>query len=146
MVSAARFFYCAKALRSEREAGLEGVEMRQKVFNGQSGESAGLAPGSVEDKFTTRPSKNHHPTVKPIALMRYLCRLVTPPGGVVLDPFAGSGTTGCAATLEGFGFVGIEREAEYVEIARQRIEHWKASLGNVETENDNQGQLFEEVE
>ena len=57
--------------------------------------------------------------------MRYLCRLVTPPGGIVLDPFAGSGTTGCAATLEGFGFIGIEREAEYVEIARRRVEHWR---------------------
>ena len=67
------------------------------------------------------PSRNHHPTVKPTALMRYLCRLVTPPGGVVLDPFTGSGSTGKAAVLEGFGFVGIEREAEYVEIARARI-------------------------
>jgi site-specific DNA-methyltransferase (adenine-specific) len=64
---------------------------------------------------------NSHPTVKPIALMRYLTRLVTPACGVVLDPFAGSGTTGCAAVLEGFGFVGIEREREYVRIARRRI-------------------------
>jgi len=65
--------------------------------------------------------RNHHPTVKPVALMRYLCRLVTPPGGVVLDPFLGSGTTGMAAVMEGFRFVGIEREAEYLEIARARI-------------------------
>jgi site-specific DNA-methyltransferase (adenine-specific) len=65
--------------------------------------------------------KSTHPTVKPIALMRWLCRLVTPPGGLVLDPFAGSGSTGCAAVLEGFKFLGIEREAEYVEIARRRI-------------------------
>ena len=65
--------------------------------------------------------ENHHPTVKPTDLMRYLCRLVTPPGGVVLDPFTGSGSTGKAALLEGFCFVGIEREAEYVEIARARI-------------------------
>lgn len=122
--SAARFFYCAKAPRSEREAGLEGVEARQKVFNGQSGESAGMAPGSVEDKFTTRPSRNHHPTVKPITLMRYLCRLVTPPGGIVLDPFAGSGTTGCAAILEGFEFIGLERDEEYAKIAEQRIVYW----------------------
>jgi site-specific DNA-methyltransferase (adenine-specific) len=64
---------------------------------------------------------NKHPTVKPTALMRYLCRLVTPPGGVVLDPFTGSGSTGKAAILEGFRFIGIEREAEYVEIARARI-------------------------
>ena len=64
---------------------------------------------------------NNHPTVKPTDLMRYLCRLVTPPGGIVLDPFMGSGSTGKAAMLEGFRFIGIEREAEYVEIARARI-------------------------
>jgi adenine-specific DNA-methyltransferase len=64
---------------------------------------------------------NHHPCLKPTALMRYLCRLVTPPGGIVLDPFMGSGSTGKAAMLEGFRFIGIEREAEYVEIARARI-------------------------
>jgi site-specific DNA-methyltransferase (adenine-specific) len=70
----------------------------------------------------TSGSRNHHPTVKPTDLMRYLCRLVTPPGGIVLDPFMGSGSTGKAAMLEGFAFVGIEREAEYVEIAKARIE------------------------
>jgi DNA modification methylase len=65
--------------------------------------------------------RNHHPTVKPAALMRYLCRLVTPPAGVILDPFMGSGSTGKAAVLEGFGFIGIEREEEYFEIAVHRI-------------------------
>ncbi len=68
-----------------------------------------------------REDGNTHPTVKPTDLMRYLCRLVTPPGGVVLDPFTGSGSTGKAAILEGFRFIGIEREAEYVEIAKARI-------------------------
>jgi site-specific DNA-methyltransferase (adenine-specific) len=68
-----------------------------------------------------RGGENTHPTVKPTELMRYLCRLVTPPGGVVLDPFMGSGSTGKAAALEGFRFIGIEREAEYLEIARGRI-------------------------
>jgi site-specific DNA-methyltransferase (adenine-specific) len=68
-----------------------------------------------------RGGDNRHPTVKPTALMRYLCRLVTPPGGLVLDPFAGSGSTGKAAVAEGFRFIGIEREADYVEIARARI-------------------------
>jgi site-specific DNA-methyltransferase (adenine-specific) len=63
-----------------------------------------------------------HPTVKPTDLMRYLCRLITPPGGIVLDPFAGSGSTGKAAILEDFKFIGIEREAEYIEIARARID------------------------
>ena len=66
---------------------------------------------------------NHHPTVKPTDLMRYLCRLVTPPGGVVLDPFTGSGSTGKSAILEGFQFIGCELDAEYLEIARARIEH-----------------------
>lgn len=65
-----------------------------------------------------------HPTTKPLALMRYLCRLVTPPGGLVLDPFMGSGTTGIAALLEGFKFVGMEQDAAFVETARLRIEHW----------------------
>lgn len=70
-----------------------------------------------------RGADNRHPTVKPTALMRYLCRLVTPPGGTVLDPFTGSGSTGKAAILEGFRFIGIEREAEYVAIAQARCEH-----------------------
>ncbi|WP_429942009.1 DNA-methyltransferase [Achromobacter xylosoxidans] len=85
--SAARFFYCAKASKSDRGA------------------------------------ENSHPTVKPTDLMRYLCRLVTPPGGLVLDPFMGSGSTGKAAILEGFRFVGCELSAEYIEIARARIQH-----------------------
>ena len=68
------------------------------------------------------PRANHHPTVKPTDLMRYLCRLVTPPRGIVLDPFMGSGSTGKAAMLEGFAFVGIEREAEYIDIAKARIQ------------------------
>ena len=70
-----------------------------------------------------RGENNYHITVKPTDLMRYLCRLVTPPNGVVLDPFMGSGSTGKAAALEGFNFIGIEREAEYVAIAQARINH-----------------------
>jgi DNA modification methylase len=72
----------------------------------------------------SQPSANHHPTVKPIALMRWLVRLVTPPGGTVLDPFAGSASTGCACLLEGFKFVGIEQDAEYAAIAERRIAYW----------------------
>ena len=68
-------------------------------------------------------NRNNHPTVKPVDLMRYLCRLVTPPEGIVLDPFMGSGTTGIAANLEEFNFIGIDMEEEYVEIARARIAH-----------------------
>jgi hypothetical protein len=80
---------------------------------------------TISDGANWKPLTNVHSTVKPIALMRWLCRLVTPPGGVVLDPFTGSGTTGCAAVLEGFGFVGIEQDAEYVAIAEARIAHWE---------------------
>jgi site-specific DNA-methyltransferase (adenine-specific) len=69
----------------------------------------------------SEPMQNHHPTVKPLALMRYLVRLVTPPNGTVLDPFLGSGTTAIAAIQEGFDWIGIEREAEYCDIARARI-------------------------
>jgi hypothetical protein len=76
-------------------------------------------------KEAPRPvAANVHPTVKPLALMRWLCRLVTPPGGLILDPFAGSGTTGCAAVLDGFGFLGIEREADYCAIAERRLAYW----------------------
>jgi site-specific DNA-methyltransferase (adenine-specific) len=117
-----RFFFVAKASRREREAGLEGVP--ERVSGGMSGTADGtLLTGS--GNVRNNRAANHHPTVKPIALMRWLCRLVTPPGGVVLDPFTGSGTTGCAAVLEGFGFVGIEQDAEYVAIAEARIAHWE---------------------
>lgn len=122
--SASRFFYCAKPGKRERDAGLEELEAKQKVFNGQSGHSAGLAPGSVEDKFTTAPAKNFHVTVKALKLMTYLCRLITPPDGLILDPFTGSGSTGCAAMLEGFRFIGMEQSPEYAEIAQKRIEYW----------------------
>jgi site-specific DNA-methyltransferase (adenine-specific) len=73
--------------------------------------------------------RNHHPTVKPIRLMRWLCRLVTPPGGLVVDPFAGSGSTGVAAVLEGFAFVGCELDAGHVAIAEARIGHAETSPG-----------------
>ena len=120
--SAARFFYVAKSSKRDRDEGCEGLEEKGKVFNGQSAQPAGNAAGSVEDKFSTQPAKNFHPCVKPTALMQYLCRLITPPGGLVLDPFMGSGSTGKGAVLEGFRFVGIEQDAEYIEIARPRIE------------------------
>jgi DNA modification methylase len=111
---AARFFYCAKASKADRDEGCEGLIVKDVHRYG-----AGLGEG-IDPNAPAR-NRNHHPTVKPTDLMRYLCRLVTPPGGIVLDPFAGSGSTGKAAALEGFRFIGIEREAEYVEIARARI-------------------------
>jgi site-specific DNA-methyltransferase (adenine-specific) len=116
---AARFFYCAKASKRDRDEGLNGFEAKAANDRHAFG---GLPDQRMDREQERLPSKNHHPTVKPTDLMRYLCRLVTPPGGVVLDPFTGSGSTGKAAMLEGFRFIGIEREAEYVEIARARIQ------------------------
>ncbi len=118
--SAARFFYCAKVSRAERNKGVEHMPKKDKVYNGQSDVRSKDMKG-VEQKFTTEPASNHHPTVKPVELMKYLCRLVTPKGGTVLDPFMGSGSTGIAAKDEGFDFIGIEREKDYYAIAEQRI-------------------------
>lgn len=114
--SAARFFYCAKADRADRNEGLHG--MPTKDLNWSSGTQA---PGTFQSPNTNRAAANHHPTVKPTDLMRYLCRLVTPAGGLVLDPFMGSGSTLKAAEIEGFSAIGIELSAEYIEIARRRI-------------------------
>jgi DNA modification methylase len=114
--SAARFFYCAKASKKDRNEGLDEFPM----IKGGSMNGVETRP----NKPTNHPIRaNHHPTVKPTDLMRYLCRLVTPPNGTVLDPFTGSGSTGKAATLEDFNFIGIEQSAEYVEIATARINH-----------------------
>ncbi|MCA6998433.1 site-specific DNA-methyltransferase [Dickeya solani] len=104
IISASRFFYCAKASKKDRDEG------------------------------------NNHMCVKPTKLMRYLCRLVTPPGGTVLDPFMGSGSTGKAAAMEGFCFIGIEREADYVKIARRRIAAARSTMarsGDAERHVDN---------
>ncbi len=116
----APFLYCPKPSTRERDQGVEGEVVQHHEITGRVEGSA----GSNNPRAGVRsPRKNIHPTVKPIKLMRYLCRLITPPGGTVLDPFMGSGTTGIAATMEGFHFIGIEREEEYLEIARQRIAH-----------------------
>ena len=121
----ARFFYSAKVQTGEREAGLDGLPM----YSG--GELTGRedgAPGTQNPRAgagrQSEGRRNMHPTVKPIALMRWCLRLVTPPGGLVLDPFTGSGSTGCAAVLEGMRFVGAELDAQHAEIARLRIAYW----------------------
>jgi DNA modification methylase len=116
--SASRYFYCAKASKSDRDAGLGDLP---EATPGQRTERAEGSAGVTAYAGGRGPARNIHPTVKPTDLMRYLCRLVTPPGGVVLDPFMGSGSTGRGAVLEGFGFVGIDLTPEYVEIARRRI-------------------------
>jgi len=114
--NASRFFksiiYQAKASKSERNKGCEELEEKVGIRTN--------APRENED-IKTPTRTNNHPTVKPISLMRYLCRLVTPKGGTVLDPFMGSGSTGIAAKLEGFNFIGIEIDPEYVSIANARI-------------------------
>jgi site-specific DNA-methyltransferase (adenine-specific) len=116
--SAARFFYCAKASKAERNAGLEELpEVRHADRNSTDG-----VGGDNPRNRTNQAKQNFHPTVKPIALMRYLVRLVTPPNGIVLDPFAGSGTTLVAATLERFNSVGIEMTEDYLPIIKGRVE------------------------
>jgi DNA modification methylase len=115
---ASRFFYCAKISKSERNEGLEGMPLREGGIKNSSGRGY-----SEADPHKPVLTQNHHPTVKPQKLMRYLCRMITPPGGVVLDPFMGSGSTGIAAKKEGFKFIGIEREPDYFEISAARIEH-----------------------
>jgi DNA modification methylase len=122
-----RFFYCAKASKSERNNGLDGFDDKysasaefrpnhmEKAIEGDSGNPYG--------RWT--PIKNFHPTVKPVKLMQYLIRLITPPNGIVLDPFCGSGTTGIACKLEGFDFVGMEQDAEYCKIAEARINNYQ---------------------
>ena len=114
--SAARFFYCAKASKRDRNGGCEHIEAKMPT-HGKGHEAGGLSVSNSK-----LPNQNNHPTVKPTELMAYLCRLVTPPGGVVLDPFMGSGSTGKAAMREGFRFIGCELSPEYMTIARARIE------------------------
>lgn len=121
--SAARFFYCAKASKRDRNEGCEHLQEGRYSHDGRQ------TPIDNAYQRNSSNSSNSHPTVKPTDLMRWLVRLVTPPGGIVLDPYTGSGSTGKAAILEGFDFVGIERDADesgeslgYIDIARARIE------------------------
>jgi len=114
--SAARFFYCPKAAKKERDAGCDDLPISRPDTRTSKG------MGAFEEKGV-QPGRNNHPTVKPIALMSYLIGLVTPPGGVVLDPFVGSGSTGCAAVQDGFNFIGIEMNEDYLNIANKRIQH-----------------------
>jgi site-specific DNA-methyltransferase (adenine-specific) len=124
--SEARFFYCAKASKRERNIGCEGLEEKPKVFNGQS-DKPSEDMKDVEKRFTTLPVANFHPTVKPLALMEYLVKLVSRERQVVLDPFMGSGTTGMACVNTGRDFIGIEIDEDYFKIAQARIESCKES-------------------
>ena len=131
--SAARFFYCPKASKADRDDGCEMLGERRGGSLNMRTDRHSQATG-----MDTGPRRNHHPTVKPTELMRYLCRLVTPPGGIVLDPFCGSGSTGRGAKLEGFRFLGIELDPDYVAIARARI----AAATPEPANDDGQGEMF----
>ena len=135
-----RFIYCAKASKADREEGLDNAPQKT------AGVGDERPSGSFNErlgKTPTAPRANHHPTIKPTDLMAYLCRLVTPPGGAVLDPFMGSGSTGKAAVREGFRFIGIEREADYLRIATARIEA-QMCTSRAESEPPPQNDLFSE--
>lgn len=124
---ASRFYYAAKPSRAEREAGCEALPARSgaAAVDRAEGSAGTKSPRAGADR-TAKEVRNQHPTVKSIALMRWLARLITPPGGVVLDPFGGSGTTACAAILEGFHVVIVEQDPEYVKIIEERTAHWLA--------------------
>ena len=122
---ASRFFYQAKASQDERSAGLGDMPAVHRANgNKWTDQDYRVARGERTAGRESGPRQNDHPTVKPIALMRWLCRLITPSGGTVLDCFMGSGTTGCAAALEGFQFIGIEQDAHYFDLAQRRIAYW----------------------
>jgi len=128
--SAARFFYCAKASKRDRDEGLEGFATDiVRVTN--TGHTRNPSAANGKREFT--PRANHHPTVKPTDLMRYLCRLVTPTNGIIFDPFCGSGSTGKASMLEGFRFRGIDLDPEYIKISESRIQHAIESTKEPET-------------
>lgn len=121
---AARFFYCAKVSKNERDQGMERFisTSASDMTGGRKEGSAGLNDPRA-GAGRTNGAKNNHPTVKPIALMKYLCRLITPPGGKILDPWVGSGSTGCAAVEEGFDFTGIDMDPDHITTASARIAH-----------------------
>ena len=134
---ASRFFYVAKVSKKERNMGLDGFEEKESQQKGHGLDRICMNEGCgvsmlkpelckcEEPDWRPRPKKNSHPTVKPVQLMAYLCRLITPPNGIVLDPFMGSGSTGISALLEGFRFVGMEMDENYFKIAEARIENYE---------------------
>ena len=120
-----RYFYCAKTSKAERNQGLDNLPTKKASSMPGRRNPDDMKDYKIDNDVTGRfvtEKKNIHPTVKPIKLMKYLCRLITPKGGTVLDPFMGSGSTGMAAKEENFEFVGIEKKEEYFNIASARIE------------------------
>lgn len=118
--SAARFFYCAKASREDRNEGCDHIPEEQFSHDGRE---TPIDNAYQRNSSNSSNSSNSHPTIKPTSLMRYLCKLITSPGGTILDCFMGSGSTGKAALLEGFTFIGIEKEANYCAIAKARMDY-----------------------
>jgi site-specific DNA-methyltransferase (adenine-specific) len=135
-----KYFYCPKVSRAERHIGFDELPAPydRRTERGESG-SAGLQGLQKLNGEKRTDGGNNHPTVKPIELMKYLIRLITPPGGTVLDPFSGSGSTGCAVVELGYEYIGCELDEKYVAIARRRIEAWYA-----ETNPTTFNQLFEQ--
>ena len=135
--SAARFFYCAKASKEDRNEGCDDIEAIEREVRGNNQATrvctvCGKTDNGINDHKNCKgefiykqcePIKNNHPTLKPTKLMQHLVKLVTPPKGIVLDPFMGSGSTGKACVLENFDFIGIEQDENYIEIARARIDY-----------------------
>lgn len=128
MPVAARFFYCARASKKDRDDGCDHLETKEKSTHMRK--NNGTGDSSMGHGFPPTQRKNTHPTVKPCELMRYLCRLITPKGGTVLDPFNGSGSTGKAALLEGMAYIGVEMSDEYITISKARLDAVSRGLTN----------------
>jgi site-specific DNA-methyltransferase (adenine-specific) len=139
---ASRFFYVAKASKRDRNEGLEGLpeQIGAKQFN-QGMEGKQRSDGTVIKEAPIQT--NFHPTVKPTSLMEYLIKLVTPPNGTVLDPFTGSGSTGKAAILQGFDFIGIEMTEEYLPIIEGRLKHAQSIVAErIKETSDKQSEVL----
>ena len=142
---ASRFFYCAKASKSERNKGLNSFEEKATAFGNQA--QAEMKRGNLShndgksgmNKVNMR--QNFHPTVKPVKLMQYLVRMITPPNGKVLDPYNGSGTTGVACKLEGMNYVGMELDEDYCKIAIARISNSNEDIDNEIKLNSNESEI-----
>jgi site-specific DNA-methyltransferase (adenine-specific) len=121
-----KFFYCPKVSRKERHTGFDTSTIPTNPEGMYDVDGTGVQYNAQKNKT----NGNNHPTVKPVALMRYLIKLVTPPNSTVLDPFTGSGSTGMAATELGHTFIGCELDPNYVAIAKTRIEAWNSQEQN----------------
>lgn len=141
--SPSRFFYVAKASQEERNFGL--YDFEEKQVGSLSGGNRKGELDDVSSKFRTT-KKNFHTTVKPIELMRYLVRMITPPNGICLDPYLGSGTTAIACEMEKFSYIGIELDEQYVEIAKARVSAVKDYETHLDTKTVIKESIKEDME